>query len=58
MPSTLVPFITISAPNSFARSAAAESVVKNGLPVPPETITILLFQDVLWLSSYIGFGNL
>ena len=46
-PSTLVPFSNISEPNSFALKAAAESVVKNGFPVPPAMITILPFSICL-----------
>ncbi|MNL88330.1 hypothetical protein D3C87_2179700 [compost metagenome] len=38
-PSTLVAFNTTSASVSMARRQAAESVVKNGLPVPAAKIT-------------------
>jgi hypothetical protein len=40
-PSTLVAFSTTCAPISAPRSAAAVSVVKNGLPVPAAKITTL-----------------
>jgi len=43
-PSTLVALQRRSAPTSIALSAAAVSVVKNGLPVPAAKITILLFS--------------
>ena len=47
MPSTLVALNTISAPISIALRAAAVSVVKQGLPVPAEKITIFPSQRAL-----------
>ena len=46
-PSTFVPLIIISAFISIALKAAAVSVVKYGLPVPPANITILPFSKCL-----------
>src|SRR6185503_6806064 len=43
-PSTFVPFSTTSAPTSIARSTAAVSVVKYGLPVPAAITTIRPFS--------------
>ncbi len=44
MPSTFVPFRITSARISIARSAAAVSVVKYGLPVPAANTTTRLFS--------------
>ena len=44
MPSTLVALRRTSAPISAARNDAAESVVKNGLPVPATKITTRPFS--------------
>src|SRR3569833_934349 len=44
MPSTFVAFKSTSAPISIARSAAAVSVVKNGLPVPAPKIATRFFS--------------
>ena len=55
-PSTFVPFKTISALSSFARNAAAESVVKNGLPVPPLMMTIRPFSRCL-IALHLIYGS-
>ena len=47
MPSTFVPFNITSASNSIALKLAAESVVKNGLPVPDARTTIRPFSKCL-----------
>ena len=47
MPSTFVAFRSASAPISLALSAAAESVEKYGLPVPPPNITTRPFSKCL-----------
>ena len=44
MPETLVPLRMISAPISIARSAAAVSVEKYGLPVPAAKMTTRFFS--------------
>src|ERR1051325_7951154 len=44
MPSTCVALKMISHSSSAARSAAAESVVKNGLPVPAAQMTMRFFS--------------
>ena len=46
MPSTLVPLNKASQPISAARSAAAVSVVKKGLPVPAANSTIRPFLEM------------
>ena len=50
-PSTLVAFNTTSASISIPRRQAAESVVKNGLPVPAERITTRLLRNRLIASA-------
>jgi hypothetical protein len=55
----LVAFRTISAPISAPRSAAAVSVVKNGLPVPArEDHHLALFEIAQCLRADVGLDDL